>query len=108
MPGRDLSSIRLDAVMTAVRIGDIGRVMTIRHAQLVGPAQDLCDRVEASVREQLAKLSLRDFIATGAPDEQVQEVGDHLLEKGGGDEGEGRHVGTFGAGERGEMQGFDI
>jgi membrane protein len=67
VPGRDLSSIHLDAVMTAVRSGDIGRVMTIRHAQLVAPAQALCERVDASVREQLAKLSLRDFIATGGP-----------------------------------------
>jgi hypothetical protein len=47
------------------------------------------------------------FIASGAPDEQVQEVGDHFLEKGGGDEGEGRHVGTFRELE-GEMQDGDI
>jgi membrane protein len=67
VPGRDLSSIRLDAVMTAVRCGDIGRVMTLRHAHLVGPAQALSERVESVVREQLAALTLRDFIGAGGP-----------------------------------------
>jgi membrane protein len=66
VPGRDPATIRLDAVLTAVRDGDNGRAMTLRRAQVVAPAEAFCERVEQLVREQLAPVTLRDFIATPA------------------------------------------
>jgi membrane protein len=64
VPGRDPGSIRLDAVLTAVRDAASGRAMTLRRAQLAGPAEAFCERAETVVREQLGGVSLRDFVAT--------------------------------------------
>jgi membrane protein len=64
IPGRDPSGIMLDSVLTAVREGKSGRAVALRHAQLVGPAEALCDRMDAAIREQLGRISLREFIAT--------------------------------------------
>ena len=71
MPGRDLASITLAEVMTAVRDGDNGRAMTLRRARLIGPADRFCDHVEAVVGRELAPVTLKLFIASapGAPAE---------------------------------------
>jgi membrane protein len=69
IPGRDPAGIMLDAVLTAVREGKSGRAIALRQARLVGPAEALCDRLDAAVREQLGRISVREFIgsADGAP-----------------------------------------
>ena len=67
VPGRDLGSISLDAVMTAVRDGGSGRAMTIRRARLMAPAEALCDRVEAVLARELGAVTLREFIAAAPP-----------------------------------------
>ncbi|HXQ64232.1 MAG TPA: YihY/virulence factor BrkB family protein [Steroidobacteraceae bacterium] len=64
IPARDPSGIMLDAVLTAVREGKSGRAVALRQARLVAPAEALCDRLDAAIREQLGRISLHDFVGT--------------------------------------------
>jgi membrane protein len=74
LPGRDPSRIMLDAILAAVRDGDSGRAMTLRHAQLVPAAEQACDRLEDTVRQQLGGISLHDFITAASPAAGAAEV----------------------------------
>lgn len=67
LPARDPDRIMLDEVLTAVREGNLGRAMMLRQAAIVGPADEACGRVDAAIRSELGRRSLRDFAATGAP-----------------------------------------
>jgi membrane protein len=63
VPGRDPSGIMLDAVLSAVRDGKSGRAIALRRARVAGPAEAVCERVDAAIREQLGRVSLREFSA---------------------------------------------
>jgi membrane protein len=65
LPARDPACITLDEVLSAVRDGDSGRAITLRDAELVPAAAELCDALERTLAEQLGRLTLRDFAARG-------------------------------------------
>lgn len=61
LPGRDPARITLDEVLAAVRDGRSGRAMMLRRARIVAPAEEVCARVEAALRAELGRLTLREF-----------------------------------------------
>jgi membrane protein len=67
LPARDPARIMLDEVLVAVREGNFGRAMMLRQAAIVGPAEAACGRVDAAIRGELGRVSLRDFAAPEAP-----------------------------------------
>ena len=67
LPARDPARITLDEVLRAVREGNIGRAMMLRQAAIIGPAEEACGRVDAAIRGELGRISLRDFAAAGLP-----------------------------------------
>jgi membrane protein len=66
LPGRDPGMITLDEVLAAVRDGRSGRAMMLRHAAIAEPAEAICARVDALIREELGRVTLREF-AAGPP-----------------------------------------
>jgi membrane protein len=63
LPARDPARITLDEVLAAVREGNFGRAMMLREAAIVGPAEAACGRVDAAIRDELGRVSLREFAA---------------------------------------------
>jgi len=65
LPARDPARITLDEVLVAVREGHLGRAMMLRQAAIVGPAEEACGRVDAAIRSELGRVTLREFAAGG-------------------------------------------
>ena len=65
LPGREPARIMLDAVLAAVRDGRIGRGARLERARIPAPAERIGEQVDAAIRAQLGRTSLRDFIAHG-------------------------------------------
>jgi membrane protein len=63
LPGRDPGSITLDEVLAAVRDGRSGRAMMLNRAAIAAPAEDACARIDALIRAELGRITLRDFAA---------------------------------------------
>jgi len=61
LPGRDPGSITLDEVLAAVRDGRSGRAMMLSRAVISAPAEDACARVDALIRTELGRITLREF-----------------------------------------------
>lgn len=66
LPARDPARITLAEVLAAVREGNFGQAMMLRQAAIVGPAEEACGRVDAAIRGELGRVSLREFAASGA------------------------------------------
>jgi len=67
LSGRDPSGVTLDEVLAAVRDGQSGRAMMLRRAAIVGPAEEIATRVEAAIRAELGRLTLRQFAEREPP-----------------------------------------
>lgn len=67
LPGRDPGTITLDEVLAAVRDGRSGRAMMLRRAAIAGPAEAVGARIDALIREELGRVTLRDFAAGPPP-----------------------------------------
>ena len=65
LPGREPARIMLDAVLAAVRDGRIGRGARLAEARIPAPAERAGEQVDAAIRAELGRTSLRDFIARG-------------------------------------------
>jgi membrane protein len=63
LPGRDPGSITLDEVLAAVRDGVSGRAMMLNRAAVAAPAEEACARVDALIKSELGRTTLRDFAA---------------------------------------------
>jgi membrane protein len=74
LPGRDPSRIMLDAILAAVRDGGSGRAMTLRRAQLVPAAERACDRIDDTIRAQLGRVSLHEFVGGSPSRESAAEA----------------------------------
>ncbi len=63
LPARDPERITLAEVLGAVRDGRSGRAMMLRRAAIAAPAEEACARVDAAIRAELGRVTLREFAA---------------------------------------------